>query len=66
MQGQCTLKHSGSHLDGRDVLKVPVRMLNNDLRLRPIRRGVDSYLIKLVCGEEFGAVRGVEIGLIMK
>lgn len=49
------------NLDGREVLKLPVRMLDDVLRLGPIRGGVDPDLVVLVCGEQLGAVHRVEV-----
>lgn len=37
-------------------------MLDDMLRLRPIRGRVDTDLVVLICGEQLGAVRRVEIG----
>lgn len=50
------------NLDGREMLKLSVWMLDDMLRLRPIRRGVDPDLVVLICGEQLGAVQRVEIG----
>lgn len=44
------------------MLKLSVRMLDDVLRLGPIRGGVDPDLVVLVCGEQFGAVYRVEVG----
>lgn len=44
------------------MLKLPVRMLDDVLRLRPIRGRVDPDLVVLICSEQLGAVRWIEIG----
>lgn len=44
------------------MLKLSVRMLDNVLRLGPVRGRVDPDLVILVCGEQLGAVQRVEVG----
>lgn len=44
------------------MLKLSVRMLDNVLRLGPVRGRVHPDLVVLVCGEQFGAVQRVEVG----
>lgn len=50
-----------ANLDGCEVLKLPVGVLDDVLRLRPIRGGVDADLVVLICREQLGAVQRVEI-----
>ena len=51
-----------TNLDGCEMLKPSVWMLDDVLRLRPIRGRVDADLIVLICGEQLGAVQWVEVG----
>lgn len=44
------------------MLELSVWMLDDMLRLRPIRRRVDPDLVVLIGGEQLGAVQRVEIG----
>lgn len=46
-----TLLRYTTDLDGCEMLKLPVRMLDDVLRTRPVRGRVDADLIVLICGQ---------------
>lgn len=56
------LQEDKTNFDGCEVLKLSVWVLDDLLRLGPVTGSVNTDLVELICGEQLGAVRRIEIG----